>query len=150
MFSLFKRATTIGLRSGAQAKMHEIAMRADPKETGGILIGWWDADAIIIENVVEVADSNATTTSWARHEHQAQIALDVALGESPDDLLGYVGDWHSHPAVCGASSTDLSSLRRASMQYPKPLVLVVRLPNNELKFYAAKKGKICRVSLAAS
>jgi hypothetical protein len=45
-----------------------------------------------------------------------------------DPRLGYLGDWHSHPADVGPSPTDRESMRTIgrSGDLPRPLLVVVR------------------------
>ena len=46
-----------------------------------------------------------------------------------DPRLGYIGDWHSHPADVPPSRTDLASLRLISYLHPRlpnPTLLVLR------------------------
>jgi integrative and conjugative element protein (TIGR02256 family) len=147
VIKFFRRRVVIQIRPAAAAKIHGIANNAMPRETGGLLLGWWNGHNVFIEDSTEVVDTNATSNSWIRHEHAAQERLDAALAETSASPMGYVGDWHSHPAVQGASATDLTSLKQASVQYKHPLVLVVRLPNNTLEFHAAKGGRLFRMQL---
>ena len=147
MMRIFKRKISIALRAEAEAKLHAAANHTAPNETGGILLGWWDGRTIIIEDVAEVTDAEATSHSWTRHENRAQEALDTILAQSSNPLLGYIGDWHSHPAICNASSVDIASLQRASKQYGQPLLLIVRLPNSKLDIHAAQKGKLRQANL---
>lgn len=118
------------------------AAAAHPQETGGLLLGWWDADRVVVRHVVEVPDPGATKNSWCRDEVPAQAALDVALGEHSHPWLGYVGDWHSHTAACGASSQDITSIRRASRQYPEPLVLLVHRADGVHDCTTAHRGRL--------
>jgi proteasome lid subunit RPN8/RPN11 len=103
---------------------------AHPCETGGLLLGWWDEGRVVVRHAIEVQDPEATHTSWVRLESTAQAALEEALDRHPHPWLGYVGDWHSHPAACGASSQDITSILRASDQYEQPLVLLVHRADN--------------------
>ena len=144
MISFLRRKIIVQMRAGAANTIYEGADRAAPKETGGLLLGWWDKDRIIIEDANELTDKGATTNSWMRHEAQAQESLSHVL-ESSSELIGYVGDWHSHPANCGASGPDIYALKRASKQYQLPIVLVVSKPDNQLEFHAAKNGRLCRI-----
>ncbi|SHN88825.1 integrative and conjugative element protein, VC0181 family [Geodermatophilus obscurus] len=116
------------------------AAAAHPRETGGLLLGWWDAGHVVVRHAVEVPDPGATTNSWSRDEPQAQAALDAALDEHQHPWLGYVGDWHSHPAPCGASSQDVTSIRRASRQYTQPLVLLVHRADSTFDHVVAHRG----------
>ncbi len=114
-------------RSGPEvlAAIGKAADAAHRCETGGLLPGWWDDGRVVVRHAVEVPDPKATHTSWVRVEGTAQAALEEALDRHPHPWLGYVGDWHSHPTACGASSQDITSILRASTQYEQPLVLLI-------------------------
>lgn len=116
------------------------AASAHPRETGGLLLGWWDDGRVAVRHAVEVPDPHATTSSWSRDELRAQAALDTALAEYQHPWLGYVGDWHSHPAACGASGQDLVSIRRASRQYEQPLVLLIHRADGVFETIGACRG----------
>lgn len=137
-----KRNVSVSIRVAASAKIHSAAKQAAPQETGGLLLGWWDKDLVVIEDIVIVEDAGATTHSWVRDETKAQSTLNRIRDTHPSAPIGYVGDWHCHPANVGASSRDIKSLKAASTQYKLPVVLIVRRPNNQLDFHAARKGKI--------
>lgn len=114
---------------------------AHPRETGGLLLGWWDDGRVAVRHAVEVPDPHATTDSWSRAELRAQAALDAALAEYQHPWLGYVGDWHSHPSACGASGQDLVSIRRASRQYEQPLVLLIHRADGVVETIGAHRGR---------
>lgn len=115
----------VDVHADATTLITAAAAAARPRETGGILLGWWDGGQVAVRHAVEVPDPEATAASWSRDELRAQVALDAALAEHEHPWLGYVGDWHSHPAACGPSAQDLVSIRRASRQYDQPLVLLI-------------------------
>jgi integrative and conjugative element protein (TIGR02256 family) len=117
------------------------ATAARPRETGGLLLGWWDNGRVIVRHAIEVADPHATASSWSRDQPRAQAALDTALAELGHPWLGYVGDWHSHPAPCGASAQDLICIRRASRQYDQPLILIIHQPDDAVETIAAHHGR---------
>lgn len=116
------------------------AAESHPRETGGLLLGWWEVGRVMVRHAIEVPDPDATTTSWSRDEPRAQAFLDAALDEHHHPWLGYVGDWHSHPAPCGASRQDVTSIRRASKQYLEPLVLLVHRVDGTLDHVVAHQG----------
>jgi proteasome lid subunit RPN8/RPN11 len=120
------------------------ASSAHPREIGGLLLGWWDTDRIVVRHAVEVADPAATTSSWSRDQPRAQAALETALAEHHHPWLGYVGDWHSHPAAHGASRQDLASIRRASRQYSQPLVLLIYRADGAFHHVVAHRGRTRR------
>jgi integrative and conjugative element protein (TIGR02256 family) len=121
------------------------AAAAQPCETGGLLLGWWDDGRVVVRYAVEVADPNATTNSWSRDEHPAQDALDAALADHEHPWLGYVGDWHSHPAACGPSRQDMTSIQRASSEYKQPLVLLVHRVDGVIEAIVAERGRRPRI-----
>lgn len=117
------------------------AGRAAPLETGGLLLGWWDSDRVMVRSAVEVVDPAASGTSWVRRENLAQQALDRAIAAHGHPWMGYVGDWHSHPAPCEASAQDLKSIRSASRTYAQPLLLIVHRCDGVLDIRAARRGR---------
>jgi proteasome lid subunit RPN8/RPN11 len=138
----------ISLSGRARSVVDSAAAHAHPRETGGILIGWWDNPAVHVELAVEVPDPGATGHGWTRHEGAAQQALDEALRTAEHPWLGYVGDWHSHPAACGASRDDVSAIRRASRQYDHPLVLLVHRVDGTLDMRAARIGRARKIVMS--
>ena len=135
------RVVVVDVHPDAAGLIAAAAAAAHPRETGGLLLGWWDTDRVVVRRAIEVPDPTATTNSWSRDEPQAQAALDAALHEHEHPWLGYVGDWHSHPAACGASSQDVTSIRRASQQYSEPLVLLVHRADRTFDHVIAHRGR---------
>ena len=118
------------------------AASAYPRETGGLLLGWWDTDGIVVAQAIEVIDPAATTDSWSRTQDTAQPVLDDALAELDDYRLGYVGDWHTHPQPCPASGLDLAAISRASSEYDNPIALLVHQPLGILAGHVAHQGRL--------
>ena len=121
------------------------ASAALPRETGGLLLGWWEtrdaAEVIIVRHAIEIADRRATPTSWVRRPRAAQAKLSRALADLGHPLLGYVGDWHSHPQAHTASGRDRASLLDTSLQYEHPVLLLIHLPGDEIDMAAAHVGE---------
>ncbi len=126
----------------AIAEASELAAAAAPKETGGLLLGWWTDGTVIVRHAIEVLDPKASRFSWNRRPRAARRALNDALQVLHHPLLGYVGDWHSHPEVCGASRRDEESLAKTSQGYREPLALLVHLPNGTIDVRAAHAGTL--------
>src|SRR5215204_2821413 len=131
---------TIDCDAAAIESIRQHSAAALPHETGGLLLGWWKPDAVIIKHAIEVPDPEATATSWRRVEATAQRALDHALRRLAHPWLGYVGDWHSHPSPCQPSTTDIAAIVRASLQFSEPLVLLVLSPPDTISIRAAHRG----------
>jgi proteasome lid subunit RPN8/RPN11 len=127
------------------AEVRAAAGAALPRETGGLLLGWWDtrdaAEVIIVRHAIEVPDRRATPASWVRRPRAAQAELSRALADLGHPLLGYVGDWHSHPEAHTASRRDRASLLSTSLQYEHPVLLLIHLPGNEIDMATAHAGE---------
>ncbi|MEU7570090.1 Mov34/MPN/PAD-1 family protein [Micromonospora sp. NPDC049240] len=119
--------------------------RAALRETGGPLLGWWDSDKVNVRSAGEVVDPAAFGTCSTRRESFAQHALHRAIAALGHPWMGYVGDWHSHPAPCEASAQDLKSIRSASRTYPQPLLPIVHRCDSVLDIQAARRGRSHRV-----
>jgi integrative and conjugative element protein (TIGR02256 family) len=134
----------VWLSGPVRAELDDLAAAASPRETGGLLLGWWEANVIVVRHAIEVPDGRATRTSWSRRPRAAKRILRDTLAELEHPLLGYVGDWHSHPETCDASATDIRSLAGTSEQYEQPLALLVRLPDQRLDVRVARGGRLHR------
>lgn len=127
------------------AELRVTAGAALPRETGGLLLGWWHtrdaAEVIVVRHAIEVPDRRATHTSWVRRPRAAQAALSRALAVLSHPLLGYVGDWHSHPKAYTASGPDRASLLQTSLQYEHPVLLLIHLPDDKIDMTCAHAGE---------
>lgn len=127
------------------AELRAAAEAALPRETGGLLLGWWDtgdaSEVIVVRHAIEVPDKRATPTSWVRRPRAAQAELSRALAALSHPLLGYVGDWHSHPEAYPASGPDQASLLHTSLQYKHPVLLLIHLPGDKIDAISAHAGE---------
>ena len=114
------------LADAAVVRMCEAAIAALPKETGGILLGYRTNQDVIVTGAIEVHDRRATRTSYRRSHRKAAKCLAEALADEPSDsAVGYVGEWHSHPAPQPPSRQDLASLAATALAAPDDVVLAV-------------------------
>jgi proteasome lid subunit RPN8/RPN11 len=82
-----------------------------PKETGGVLLGWFDNEEKIVRIVDTIAsppDSKEWPTLYIRGCKGLPKLVDVATAASGEQVH-YVGEWHSHPDghTCDPSSDDM-------------------------------------------
>ena len=84
-----------------ESELRSLAARAEPNETGGLLLGWWEDSRPVIVGAVEVPDVQAGRACWTRTETVAHSVLWQARRTLSDPNIGYIGDWHSHPANVG-------------------------------------------------
>ncbi|WP_368832225.1 Mov34/MPN/PAD-1 family protein [Kocuria arenosa] len=141
------RPLVVDLHPEAEAEIHRLATIAGEVETGGLLLGWWDADQIVARQAVEVLDPAATSTSWTRDSRRSQHILEKVLATEQHPWLGYIGDWHTHPAPCGPSPQDNHSICRASENYSHPLLLLVHRSDQMIEGRAAWQGQSCPVTV---
>lgn len=111
----------------AAAAMTAAAARSHPSETGGILVGVHLDGQPWVTASIEIA-----TAERGRHHYKIpRGATQPAVRDArrSDPRLGYLGDWHTHPADVGPSPTDFASLGRISLKHPRspnPTLVVVR------------------------
>lgn len=112
----------------ARATIEAAAALSMPAETGGILIGWTGDTVVHIDCALEVSTPRRGRSSYTRNRDNANAALEAELADEPDDSpLGYVGEWHSHPAHVAASPIDLASMQRIAAEARTPVALIVAM-----------------------
>ena len=121
--------------------LRRLAAASHRRETGGLLLGWWDGSVPTVVDAIEVPDPTATGNRWTRQPEAAHTALAEARAHA-NPLVGYVGDWHSHPANVGASPRDISQIRQDSRGYPNALALVVVRFGGNLDTRLALRGRL--------
>lgn len=121
-----------GLRIPAEtlARMLELCRRDAPKETGGVLAGYYTNahDCAVVTGVSEApADSGSGRTWFVRGTAGLQRWLD---GLWRRERRHYLGDWHSHPGEApDPSPTDVAQLKEIasdeSRKCPEPILVLV-------------------------
>jgi proteasome lid subunit RPN8/RPN11 len=108
--------------------MTTTAASGHPDEGGGVLLGVLTADGRPwITKAVTVASSEATGNSYVLPGSARPRTVDRA--RKHDDRLGYLGDWHSHPADLGPSAEDSRTMRRLARTTPggpNPVLIIAR------------------------
>jgi integrative and conjugative element protein (TIGR02256 family) len=96
------------------SKMQRLRQAHLPRETGGILLGYHDLNIgaiVVVDAMLAPADSVSTQGSF---ERGVQGVADVAneAHRRTAAVVGYIGEWHSHPPGFGAdpSSDDFYQL----------------------------------------
>ena len=117
---------TLVVSKAALAQAFADASFAFPRETGGILLGWREPDAIVVVRLLKVTDPESGCASYTRIHAYAESALLEAIAVmDPGDPVGYVGEWHSHPALQGPSRRDRRELRAVARRTEHPVALIV-------------------------
>jgi integrative and conjugative element protein (TIGR02256 family) len=122
-----RRSRRIVVQSGASDELENVVARTSGTETGGILVGYRQGRDVVISRIVEVKDRGAGYASYTRDPNRAQELLDDRLEASTSDksLLGYVGEWHTHPVPSPPSHQDLKELRAVAKLASGSVALLV-------------------------
>ena len=84
-------------------------LAALPCETGGILAGFRTEDQVVVTRAAVVPDVGSSRREYQLHKQSATEEL-ARLKVSAAPVVGFVGDWHTHPADMPPSSIDIASL----------------------------------------
>jgi integrative and conjugative element protein (TIGR02256 family) len=99
-------------------------LAALPQETGGILLGFRTPDLVVVTRTLTVHDPRGSRHSYRRHRRRAQAQMAAAgINETPG--IGYVGEWHTHPADCPPSRIDIRALMATARLTTAPVALIV-------------------------
>jgi hypothetical protein len=120
--------------AGLVQEMREALRRSRPSETGGLLIGVVHAKRRVIYVTRLLAaphDSQGSPVRFVRGiQHLPESVADIELRTG--GLLGYVGEWHTHPlGGPDLSPTDIAAaaaLKRDLDQIPMPTHITVVTP----------------------
>lgn len=89
----------ISIDCGVYDKMSNLRNKHLPVETGGILLGYYDFNVnsiVVVEALPAPRDSKASTGSFERGL-EGVIEAVVEAGRRTAGIVGYIGEWHSHP-----------------------------------------------------
>lgn len=126
------RRPRLWLSERAQVAIEEAARRAHPDETGGVLVGvYGDNGRPWVVEAVEVPSAHAGSTYYELPAGARPKVVDTSRVR--DRRLGYVGDWHSHPAGVGPSETDVTTMKEVAKDArddcDHPVLLIARRVN---------------------
>ena len=91
--------------AGVYDKMKSLRMAHLPVETGGILLGYHDFNVnavVVVDALPAPTDSEGTAGSFERGLADVTEAV-VEAGRRTAGVVGYIGEWHSHPRGSSAS-----------------------------------------------
>jgi integrative and conjugative element protein (TIGR02256 family) len=96
---------SVYLDEGLAAHLKQLRASSLPAETGGVLLGYFDfnVNAIVVVDVLPAPpDSKGTITSFERGVAGLPDAVNEATRRTAG-IVGYIGEWHSHPPGHSAS-----------------------------------------------
>lgn len=84
---------------GAISQMQLLRDEALPKETGGILLGYYDFNVnsvVVVAGMPPPGDSKHSRTGFERGILGVKESVEAAAIRTAG-IVGYIGEWHSHP-----------------------------------------------------
>jgi proteasome lid subunit RPN8/RPN11 len=101
------------------------SLASHPVETGGVLLGWREPDAVRVVRALTVPSPDRGGARYLRSKAAAEASIEAALAGEKDPLVGYVGEWHSHPRISTYSLQDRREMHSLSALAEFPLALIV-------------------------
>ena len=95
--------------AGLNQKLCSIRNAHLPNETGGILLGYIDQklkSLYIVDALSAPPDSDSDLTGFTRGVQGLDSAL-KNIANRTANIVGYIGEWHSHPSFTSAFPSDL-------------------------------------------
>lgn len=123
---------TVYLDEGLEQELRTMREARLPSETGGILLGYHDLTfkrIVVVKACPAPPDSVGTETSFERGTQGVQALLND-VGSRTANIVGYVGDWHSHPRGHSANASphdivQLAGLAQAMVEDGLPALQLI-------------------------
>ena len=132
----------IDLRASAYETIASETAKHLPQEAGGIILGYQEDGTLVVTHALVVNGQGATATKYVRDDTRANALLDSFLEHrAGDDPIGYIGEWHSHPAPCAPSQIDHAAMRATAKASGGPVALLVYAPGGRGEFFGLIGGR---------
>jgi integrative and conjugative element protein (TIGR02256 family) len=120
------------LDAGVERELRTWRNAAAPRETGGVLLGYVDFNVgaiVIVRALPAPADSTSASEFFERGTKGLAAALQEA-SERTAGVVGYIGEWHSHPPghsahPSGQDRIQLAHLARQMGEEGMPVVQLI-------------------------
>lgn len=96
-----------------------------PREVGGLLLGYYTETGPLVTEIRVVPDPRATRIRYRRDAVMAERILDSSVRTDESGVLGYLGEWHTHPLPIGPSTTDVQASRQLAVAGGYDVALLV-------------------------
>lgn len=131
---------------GLRSKVRELRQQALPSETGGVLLGYFDLtqkSVFVVDVLPPPPDSQGDTSGFSRGTEGLAKAISEAQRRTAN-IVGYLGEWHSHPpgSTATASSADVLQLAHLGIELHRdglPALMLIVGEQDEHWHYATVK-----------
>jgi hypothetical protein len=120
-------APALVLTDTARRRIIAAALAAGDNETGGVLVGVYDATGTpCVVDAIELCSSEPSPNRYVLAKDATHAAIDAA--RLSDARVGYVGEWHTHPQHEPVSATDHATMAElaADRDTGEPVLIVAR------------------------
>lgn len=120
----------------------------DMPEAAGLLIGLYKADSEIwLDSITLPKDGDKRLRNYFRLDAPAhQKDVDAAY-ERTDQILGYVGTWHTHPqSVPSPSGVDRQDWKKHEEENPDRALVFVVVGIDKISVYSSIKGEVTELT----
>ena len=104
---------------GIKERVRQCRAEKLPNETGGVLLGYFDlpnASVYLVDVLSAPADSQGDPSGFIRGIDGLSAAVQ-RVSERTGGIVGYVGEWHSHPPGSSAQPSTADMCQMASLAY---------------------------------
>ncbi|HWB27615.1 MAG TPA: Mov34/MPN/PAD-1 family protein [Chitinophagaceae bacterium] len=126
--------------AGLTKRLIALCRSYKPRETGGVLIGlcnYKTKTIHVFDFTTQTVDSKGTATYFIRGIHGLPAAVNKVRSET-GDMVGYIGEWHSHPmdleALSGKDKKTIEELLPLNQKVPIPTCSVIATNHKILPF----------------
>jgi len=123
---------TVWLKGSALARMTDEADKEFPRETGGVLMGYWSNDTFqaVITHVIGPGPNAVHHLDSFTPDGEFQLSEIERIYRESGRIITYLGDWHTHPIGGGEpSKRDRKTLRKIASdpeaRAPNPLMAIL-------------------------
>lgn len=117
--------TALWIDHGTLDHLTESGRTALPRETGGLLLGHFANGEPIVTLAPAVLDRRATRVRYRRDAPAAASTLGHHVAADESGLLGYLGEWHTHPLLMGPSRIDRQAISSLAAECGHDVFLLV-------------------------
>lgn len=91
---------TVFVDAGLEDKLRSLRQQGLPEETGGVLLGYHDfnVNALVLVDAVAAPPDSSRSIEFFERGVQGLSAVITDASRRTAGVVGYVGEWHSHPA----------------------------------------------------